>query len=241
MTFAHVFDIGAACVLAFFVVRGVMRGLTGEIMSLLGLVASVACAWMLSRPLADTILFHFPNWDHVILQAIYGSGEEYYDGGTWSRTVLELICSAGLFMVVSLAFAVAAKILRSMIKAADLSLFDHFLGAFSGGARAFFAALFIYGVVTLFSSFIPSAWMQESVTMRAAAVAWPPVFKILAERGWLRVDDLAPKVPSLQINQINQQINALSTLSALSSLDALPAIPSLGVPAKPEGNAIPVP
>jgi uncharacterized membrane protein required for colicin V production len=142
-------------------------------------------------------------------------------------------------MVVSLAFAVAAKMLRSMIKAADLSFFDHLLGAFSGGTRAFVAALFIYGVVTLFSSFIPSAWMQESLTMRAAAVAWPPVFRLLTERGWLRAGDLAPQAPSLQINQlnqINQQINALSTLNSLASLDTFP-----GVPAIPEGYAVPVP
>jgi uncharacterized membrane protein required for colicin V production len=214
MTFAQIFDIGSACVLGFFVVKGVLRGLTGEILSLMGLVAGVACTWMFTRPLADTILLHFPNWDHAIMKAIYGAGADYYTGA-WSRTVLEAVCSVAIFMLVSLVFAAAAKILRRMVKAADLSLLDHLLGAFSGAARAFFLALLVYGGVTLFSSVVPSAWMQESVAMRITATAWPAVSEILTKTGLLRPDALAPVTPSLNLPSLD-----------LPSLD-LPSLPGL--------------
>jgi uncharacterized membrane protein required for colicin V production len=188
MTFAQIFDIGAACVLAFFVVRGLLRGLTGEIVSLLGLVASVACGWMFAQPAAGIVLRYFPNWD---------------------RTPLELACSVVIFMAVSLAFAVVSKILRTLVRAAGLTLLDHFLGAFSGCARAFIAALFIYGAVTLFSPVVPSQWMKESVAMRTVSFVWPPVFEILTEKGWLRLDGLVPET--------------LAETGLPAALDALPS------------------
>jgi uncharacterized membrane protein required for colicin V production len=218
MTFAQIFDIGAACALAFFVVRGVLRGLTGEIVSLAGLVASFASSWLFSRPLTDVILRYFPNWDRVVVEGIYGTASEHYTGRGWDRTILELICAVVLFMAVSLIFAFAAKVLRSLVKAARLSFLDHALGAFSGALRVFLALLLVYGSVTVFSSFVPSEWMQESVAMRTAAVAWPPVFKVLTEKGWLRVD------------RLTQGPDAL-----FDSLPPLDSLPSLGAPA-PEGG-----
>ena len=171
MTFAHVFDIGAACVLAFLVVRGAIRGLTGEIVSLLGLVASVFCGWTFAQPLGAIVLSYFPTWD---------------------KTVTELACSVVIFMAVSLAFAAVANVMRMIVKAAHLSLLDHMLGVVSGAARAFFLVLFIYGAMSIFSPVVPGEWMQESVTMRGAAVVWPTVLKFLTDRGWINADQLKP-------------------------------------------------
>lgn len=171
MTFAHVFDIGAAGALAFFVVRGALRGLTGEIVSLFGLAASIVCSWTFAQPLADVVLQHFPAWD---------------------RTIAELGCSVAIFMAVSLIFASLARILRAIVKAAHLSFLDHAVGVVSGAARAFFLVLFIYGVVSIFSPIVPSAWMQESLAMRGAAVVWPPVFKFLTDKGWINLEHLSP-------------------------------------------------
>ena len=171
MTFAHVFDIGAACLLAFFVVRGALRGLTGEIISLLGLVASIVCGWTFAQPLADVVLRYFPGWD---------------------RTLTELVCSIVIFMAVSLVFAAVGKILRALVKAANLSLLDHLMGAISGSARAFFVVLFVYGAVSIFSPVVPSEWMKESVAMKGAAVVWPAVFKVLTDNGWIDLDHLTP-------------------------------------------------
>ena len=175
MTFSQVFDIGAAFALAFFLVRGAIRGLTGEIVSLLGLVASVLCGWTFAHPLSSLVLSYFP---------------------TWSPTVTELACAAVIFMCVSLAFAVLNKIMRVLVKAANLSFLDHVMGAVSGGMRAFVMVLFIYGVVSIFPV-IPGEWMKDSVAMKGASVVWPTVFKIMTDNGWIDPSQFAPKIEAL--------------------------------------------
>ncbi|MDR2179270.1 MAG: CvpA family protein [Synergistaceae bacterium] len=171
MTFARVFDIGTACMFAFFVVRGALRGLTGEIVSLLGLVASITCGWTFAEPLAAVARGYFPSWD---------------------PTLTGLICAAVIFISISLVFAIVGKIVRSLVKAANLSLLDHFTGALSGGARALCIVLLVYGVISVFSPLVGSSWMQESWVMSNVAVVWPGVVKILADNGWVDVTQLTP-------------------------------------------------
>jgi uncharacterized membrane protein required for colicin V production len=172
MSFAQVFDIGAAFVTGFFVVRGSLRGLTGEIASLAGLIVSVACGWTFARPAAAFVLRYFPGWN---------------------RAAVELGSAVAIFMAVSLIFAFFAKMLRLVVRAARLSLLDHLLGAVVGVARAFCVLLLIFGAVSVFSSLIPGEWMRESIAMRGAAVAWPAVSRLLAERGWINPGPLAPE------------------------------------------------
>jgi membrane protein required for colicin V production len=173
MTFARVFDIGAAFALAFFVVRGAMRGLTGEIVSLLGLIASVVCGWTFASPMSEEVLHYFP---------------------TWSPTITELACAVVIFMGVSLAFAVVGKTMKALVKAAKLSFLDHVMGAAAGGARTFCILLFIYGVVST-SPFIPGDWMEDSVAMKGASVAWPSVFNVMTENGWIDPSRFTPVLP----------------------------------------------
>ncbi|MDR1620811.1 MAG: CvpA family protein [Synergistaceae bacterium] len=171
MTFARVFDIGTACMFAFFIVRGTLRGLTGEIVSLLGLIASVTGAWTFAQPLTGVVLSYFPGWD---------------------PTVMGLVCSAVIFVAISLVFAVVGKILRSLVKAANLSLLDHLTGAVSGAARAFVIILLVYGVISVFSPLFDGDWMKESWVMSSVAAVWPGVLKILADNGWIDVTRLTP-------------------------------------------------
>ena len=171
MNFAFIFDIAAGCLLAFFAVRGAIRGLSGEVVALVGLVASVFCGWTCAQPAAGIVLEYFPSWD---------------------ATVVALACSVLLFIGVSLIFAFLGRIASLLIRAANLSMTDHFLGVFAGGLRAFFVLLFIYGAVSIFSPVLPSDWMKESYAMRGAAVVWPPVVAFLSERGWIDLNRLAP-------------------------------------------------
>ncbi|MDR1731940.1 MAG: CvpA family protein [Synergistaceae bacterium] len=180
MTVSHIFDIGAACLLAFFVVRGGIRGLTGEIVSLLGLAASAVCGWTFAKPLGAVILGYFPAWD---------------------RTITELICSVAIFIAVSLVFAFLGRLLQMVVQAARLSLLDHFLGTLSGAARAFCVVLFVYGAFSIFSPVLPTDWMKESVAMKGASVVWPTVLKIMNDRGWLDLKGLTlpPQVTATSV------------------------------------------
>ena len=171
MTVSHIFDIGAACLFAFFIVKGALRGLTGEILSLVGLLASVACGWTFAQPAANFVLRYFPTWDHIIT---------------------ELLCAIAIFIGVSLAFALMEKVLKIITKAAKLTLMDHVMGAVAGGLRAFGITLFIYGIVSIFSPVAKSEWMKESLVMRQVAVVWPVVFETITKNGWIDVSHLMP-------------------------------------------------
>ena len=171
MTFANMFDIGAACVMGFFVIRGTLRGLTGEIVSLVGLVASVFCGWTFAKPLATLAGGYFPTLD---------------------ATIAELICAVAIFMAVSLVFAALGKMLRAFIKAVKLSFLDHGLGALAGAVRAFVVIILIYGVLTIFSPAFNSDWMEESVVMKQAAVVWPVFLRVMTDNGWIDVTHLTP-------------------------------------------------
>ncbi|GHS87538.1 hypothetical protein AGMMS49957_07580 [Synergistales bacterium] len=198
MEFYHIFDIAFACVTAFFMFRGLMRGLTGEIMSLLGLLVSAFCGWRYARDLTDFCM-------------------RYYD--IMDRTVYEVTCAAVIFIVVSMVFALITKILHSVVRVANLSFLDHALGAVSGAARAFVILVAIYGVSSIFPV-IPSGWMKDSVVMRGAAVAWPPVLRLLSEKGWIDLSQLQRKnadmeeisLPSLPLPSLSEMMNAYPSL-----------------------------
>lgn len=203
MNFALIFDIAAGCLLAFFAVRGALRGFSGEIVALIGLVVSAFCGWTFAQPVAGIVLGYFPGWD---------------------ATVVALCCSIVLFIGISLAFAFAGRLLRLLIRAANLSAADHFFGVFAGSLRAFFIVLFIYGAVSIFSPIVPSAWMRESYAMRGAAVVWPPVIAFLSDRGWVDLDRLSPE-------KLGASLGQWGGVSA----DVVPQVPaSFDTPAKEE-------
>jgi len=176
MTFAHVFDIGAAFALAFFSLRGALRGLTGEIVSLLGLIASVMCGWMFAQPMAVALLRYFPGW---------------------TPAITELICAVVIFMGVSLLFSIVSKIMRALVRVANLTFLDHIAGAVAGGVRAFVVVLFIYGITSIFSPVIPSDWMEDSLAMQGASAVWPAVLQFMTGNGWINPDRLTSQLEAL--------------------------------------------
>ncbi|MBQ7263499.1 MAG: CvpA family protein [Synergistaceae bacterium] len=168
MSFASIFDGAAAIALAFFIVRGLFRGLTGEIVGLVGFLASLFCAWTFAQPAMEAVLSFAPEWDPALVS---------------------LGCSVAIFIAVSLAFAVVDKIVSFIVEAADLSLIDHALGGFAGALKAGCIVVFIYGLLRVFP-ILPTAWMADSYAMRGAAVAWPPVVRLLEGFGLLDVEAL---------------------------------------------------
>ncbi|MCL2010943.1 MAG: CvpA family protein [Synergistaceae bacterium] len=168
MNFEQVFDIGVAFALAFFVTRGAMRGFTGEIVSLLGLAASVFCGWTFAGPMSTVVLRYFPEWNPGIT---------------------ELACAVAIFMFVSLTFAAVAEFMRLLVKVAKLTFLDHVMGAVSGAVRVFIMLLFIYGAVSIFSPVVPSDWMKNSVAMKGVSAAWPSILRVMTDNGWIVPND----------------------------------------------------
>ena len=140
MSLALIVDVLAACLLAFFLVRGALRGFLGEVLSLVGSVVSAVAAWTLSGPAAEFVLRHFPSWD----LRLTGLG-----------------CAVAIFFAISILFAALAELFSMLIAAANLSLPDHVLGLAMGAVKTFCVLLFVYGLLTMFSAVVPTGWMAE--------------------------------------------------------------------------------
>ncbi|MBR1672332.1 MAG: CvpA family protein [Fretibacterium sp.] len=181
MSVGLIFDIAVAVVLAFFAVRGLIRGFSGEILGLIGFCASLFCAWSFARPAADFILGYFPKLD---------------------ATLAALACAVAIFIAVSLVFALLDGLLSLIVQAANLSMLDHLLGAVVGVAKTCCLLLFIYGLLNAFPALLPTGWMGESYAMRGAAEVWPPVMDFLEGHGIINLRALGGSGGSLPPSQI---------------------------------------
>jgi len=173
---SNVFDSGAAFVMAFFVLRGAMRGVTGEITSIFGLAASIFCGWMFALPMSVEILEYFPSWNPAVTE--------------WA-------CAVVIFVGVCAVFALIGKIMKFLVRATKLSSLDHILeesimGAVYGGVRACVVIVIIYGVMSVFSPALLSEWTEDSVAMKGASAVWPAVHEFIIDNGWINQNQPIP-------------------------------------------------
>jgi len=165
----NVFDLGAAFAMAFFVLRGAMRGVTGEIISIFGLAASFFCGWVFALPMSAEVLEYFP---------------------AWSPAVAKWACAVVIFIGVYAAFALFGKIMKILVRATKLSSLDHILeesvmGAVFGGVRACVLVVIIYGAMSIFSPALLGKWMEDSAAMKGASAVWPAVYEFITDKGWI--------------------------------------------------------
>lgn len=203
MSLALIVDVLAACLLAFFLVRGALRGFLGEVLSLVGSVVSAVAAWTLAGTAAELVLRYFPSWD----LRLTGLG-----------------CAVAIFFAMSILFAALAELFAMLIEAANLSLPDHVLGLAMGAVKTFCVLLFIYGLLTMFSAVVPTGWMAESRAMRAAAAAWPPVVRLLEGQGLLNLE-------KLRSGALSAGVSALALPTASQNEGAVWSEDVLAVPA----------
>lgn len=158
LSFAQIFDIGVAVLLLTFGVRGLFRGFVGEVMSLVGVIGGAYVAWRFSSPLAEILTTTFDSLDPSI-----GNG----------------IAMGLIFLCFAILMGIVARILRSIIRFAQLSSLNYLLGAVMGVARGAAVVIVVYAVINAFSNVIPSYWMQDSIAMRFASEVWPAVENII--------------------------------------------------------------
>ena len=164
LKFALIFDIIMAMILAFFLYRGLVKGFSGEIIGLVGLIVSAFCAWNFLDPAVDLVF-------------------KYFSHPSLDRTIIALIRAVVIFFVVEIIFAVIGLILSYVVNVTQLSVTDHFFGLIIGAIKTCFVILFIYGVLITFSPVIPTDWMKESYTMQGASYVWPNVRDLLQSKG----------------------------------------------------------
>lgn len=163
MNFALIFDVIMAVIAAFFIYKGTVKGFSGEIIGLVGLVVSTFCAWNFLDPAVELASRYLP--------------------ASMDKTITSMICAVAIFLVVEIIFAVVGVILSYVVKVTQLSLTDHFFGLLIGLIKAGFIILFVYAVIIICDKFIPTDWMKDSYTMTGASYVWPAVRDFMQSHG----------------------------------------------------------
>ena len=171
MSFALIFDVIMAIIAVIFIWKGLYNGFSGEVIGLVGLVVSTFCAWNFLDPAIELASRYLP--------------------ASLDRTILSMICAVAIFLVVEIIFAIVGTILSYVVRVTQLSITDHFFGLLLGIIKAACIILFIHAVIVTFGGIIPTDWMKDSYTMKAAGVVWPPVRDFLQEHGIINFAALA--------------------------------------------------
>jgi membrane protein required for colicin V production len=206
-----VIDIVLLLVGLFFIVRGLMRGFSGEIISLVGTAGGFACAIRFYDPFAAILTQKFGM--SVLLS-----------------TILSMLA---IFFLIFFGCALLETCIKKIISKTSLTATDKFLGAFVGLAKMYIIALlvFIGGVIT--SPMLGDEWMKESRVLSVSSATWPLISPLLDKAGIL------PDITAIQneakeyiLRQAGQtfsdaSLDMLPGIDMLPSLDAIP--PGFGV------------
>ena len=140
---------------------GIKRGLSGEFVSLLGLVGGTYCALNFSAPIAKFFISQFGLYD------LAAKGLSMF----------------AIFIAVLFGASLLNKSLKKVIRIAHLSLMDRLGGALAGALKAYILFLIVFVGAALLSPIITPKWMKDSTVMELTAKSWPSVYPILEAYG----------------------------------------------------------
>ncbi len=165
-----VFDIIVALVCVTFLVRGFIRGLSGEIFSLAGTIGGIFLAWRFSSSISTLVAARVDL----------------------SPTVILLIVIILLYLVVVLLAALLCKMLKALLRFTQLSFTDRLLGGVAGILKTAVILIFVNFVMLSFSPILPSSLMASSITLNTMERVWPEIEEFINNRGFV-IDPLVIK------------------------------------------------
>ena len=144
-------DIFFFIVALYFVVRGLFRGFVGEVIALVGFLASFYFS------------FHYSGAFGRFIESAAGIN------GYAAQAVAGVV----IWLSISLLAAVIRMIVKSIIRAISLGGIDKLLGLFSGVLKT---VIVVYAIMTAGILLAPVAnptWMSDSDVLRCAGRGWP--------------------------------------------------------------------
>jgi membrane protein required for colicin V production len=148
---------------AFLVIRGLFKGASGEIFSLLSIIGGFFCATKFYAPAARMMSGNL-GLNHLI------------------ATGLSMLV---IFLVINIVCAVADKLIKKILAITNLSLADKLGGAFLGLLKIYVIALFVLVAGMIISPVTGDAWARDSKALTAAARTWPLIYPLLDGIGLL--------------------------------------------------------
>jgi membrane protein required for colicin V production len=147
----------------FFIVRGIIRGFSGELISLISVVGGVYCALKFYPPLSAVLMKKF--------------GLSLFSSGAAAML--------GLFLLVFFSCAMLDKGLKRILTGTSLSGTDKMFGAIAGFIKIYMISLSLLIGGMILSPVTGDAWVSESSMLIATAKTWPVVSPILEGAGLL--------------------------------------------------------
>jgi membrane protein required for colicin V production len=187
-------DITLLVIGLFFVVRGMMKGLSGEVISLIGTVGGFVCAIRFYGPFAATLT-------------------EKFGLSTLLSTIISMLAIFSLIFFGSAALEMAVK---KVISGTRLTFTDKLLGALVGIVKMYVITLMALIGGSILTPMTGDAWMSDSRVLSAVSVTWPFVGRLLDEVG------LLPNVEGIQNEARNYIMRQAGRALTGASGDVLP-------------------
>ena len=161
MSFGAVIDMTFLFITVSLALRGLFRGLSGEVLSLAGTLGGLYLAFARADVVAGFVRSHFDITENVA----YGVG------------------LVAVFVAVNLAAALLCRLVGAFLKATHLSLLDRLLGLGAGALKGIASLLVVYGGLLMAGPLVPPQWSEGSRSLSFAAQIWPRLIPYLHENG----------------------------------------------------------
>jgi len=187
-------DIVLLLVGLFFIVRGIMKGLSGEIISLFGAVGGFACSIRFYTPFA------------AILTQNFGM----------SLLLSTILSMLAIFFLIFFGCALLEMSIKKVISKTNLTSTDKFLGAFVGFFKMYVISLMVLIGGIIITPMTGDEWMKESRVLSVASVTWPLVSPLLDKVG------IIPDINAIQAEARDYVIRQASKSLLGASGDLIP-------------------
>ncbi|MDR1916961.1 MAG: CvpA family protein [Synergistaceae bacterium] len=193
----NVTDLVLLIVGSYFVIRGIFRGISGEMLSLASAAGGFFCALKYYKTVSGVLISNFGVTP--LLAAVFSM--------------------LGIFGLIFLICNIIDGALKKILTNTNLTWIDKLCGALAGFIKIYIIAMMALVSGMIMAPITGDAWVRESRTLVTTAKTWPLVYPFLDKAG------LVPDLASIQrqaYEYILQQ--AATSISGISSDIALPAM-----------------
>ncbi|MDR1481700.1 MAG: CvpA family protein [Synergistaceae bacterium] len=148
---------------SYFIARGILKGFSGEALSLISVFGGAFCALRFHSPIS------LPLAKYLGL----------------ASTTADMVSIAGIFVFICFVCYIADICLKKALTTTNLTWMDKTFGAIAGFLKVYVIAMFLLVSGMLLAPFAGDRWIRESGVLIVTARTWPVVSPLLDRMGLL--------------------------------------------------------